>query len=196
MAHHTGRLQRARPYLVVILLLLQLSGTAVARMLAHGGSVLQTSSACGHLQMSIAATDADELPTEADIEELPAAAPTRADRMLPRLQNEGRAEPSFADPSKRIARTLGDMALPTRVELLRSRLPPGYAPPKPPYDSVNTQHTLEVVVGALLALTDGKLSDMQDAADPLGVERINEAMDAARALGNKPPRKERGGMNS
>ena len=105
----------------------------------------------------------------------------------PRLQNEDRYEPSFADPSRRIARTISDMALPVRTELLRSRLAlaaPEYAPPKPPsVDAVNTPHTLSVVVGALLALTDGKLDDMLAAADPDSVSRLNDAEIAARALG-------------
>ena len=96
---------------------------------------------------------------------------------------ERAATPSFADPSKRIARTLSEMSLPTQVELLRSRLPPGYAPSKPPFETVNTQHTLEVVVGALLALTDGRLSEMQDAADTEAMERFNDAVKAATALG-------------
>ena len=58
------------------------------------------------------------------------------------------------------------MKLPAQVELLRSRLPPEYAPPAPIYDtSMNTEHSLEVVVATLLALTDGKLAEMQNAAD-------------------------------
>lgn len=106
-------------------------------------------------------------------------------RDRPQLVNEGIEVPSFKDPSRRIARAVGDMTLPAEVELLRSRLPPGYAPPKPfSTSSVNTQHTLEVVVGALLALTDGRLEEMQAAADTEGVERLNRGVDAAMALRN------------
>ena len=106
-------------------------------------------------------------------------------RDRPQLVNEGGEAPSFNDPSRRIARTVGDMTLPAQVELLRSRLPPAYAPPKPfSSSSVNTQHTLEVVVGALLALTDGRLEDMQAAADTEGVERLHRGVESAMALRN------------
>ena len=60
-----------------------------------------------------------------------------------------------------------------------------YAPKKPLYSgAMDTQHTLEVVVGALLALTDGRLEEMQAAADTEGVERLNRGVDAAMALRN------------
>ena len=59
-----------------------------------------------------------------------------------------------------------------------------YRPEKPPYvESVNTQHTLDVVVGALLALSDGKLADMQALAEADGgVQQLNDAIGAAKAL--------------
>ena len=50
-------------------------------------------------------------------------------------------------------------------------------------ESVNTQHTLDVVVGALLALSDGKLADMQALAEADGgVRQLNDAIGAAKAL--------------
>ena len=39
-------------------------------------------------------------------------------------------------------------------------------------------------MGALLALTDGRLEEMQAAADTEGVERLNRGVDAAMALRN------------
>ena len=117
--------------------------------------------------------------------------PARNNTSRPRLQDDDRDEPSFADPSNRIAQTVHDMKLPVMVELLRSRLPEGYSPRRPLWDTaVDTQHTLEVVVGALLALTDGKLSKMQEAAAPGSEEvaRINQAMVDAKRLGGKVAR--------
>lgn len=103
------------------------------------------------------------------------------------MQNDKRDEPSFADPSKRIRRTVNDMKLPAQVELVRSRLPPSYAPKKPLYDNtVSTPHAIEVLIAAVLAITDGKMSDMQDAADVEAMARLTSAMEAARALGDKP----------
>ena len=81
------------------------------------------------------------------------------------------------------------MKLPAQVELLRKRLPEGYAPAAPMYDtSVNTQHTLDVVVATLLALTDGKLAEMQDRADAEALARLNSAAEAAEALARRSPR--------
>ena len=98
-----------------------------------------------------------------------------------------------------------------------------YAPKKPLYSgAMDTQHTLDVVVGALvlhartrpsrwlclrlwthhcftllyklwlylqgalLALTDGKLADMQAAAEvDGGVQQLNAAIESAQALGGR-----------
>ena len=96
-----------------------------------------------------------------------------------------------------------------------------YAPKKPLYSgAMDTQHTLDVVVGAplrvpadgcartiallavyapllynftmalltgaLLALTDGKLADMQAAAEADGgVQQLNAAIESAQALGGR-----------
>ena len=52
--------------------------------------------------------------------------------------------------------------------------------------SLNTEHAIDVVVGALLALTDGRLDDMQTSAEADGgTDRLNAAIEAAQALGGK-----------
>ena len=100
--------------------------------------------------------------------------------LLPKNQDQGA---SFADPAKRIRQTVSTASLPAQVELLRSRLPAEDAPKRPPYpESPNTQHTLDVVVAALLAVTDGKLPEMQAAAEADGGSRVlTDAIQRAQA---------------
>jgi len=116
-------------------------------------------------------------------------APVRASSGSPRLQNPRRKkESTFADPTRRIVNTVSEQTLPAKVELLRSRLPSDYALAKPLYaNTVNTQHTLEVIVGALLAVTDGRLDSMRERADAQAVARLNQGIDAAKALTMREP---------
>ena len=112
-------------------------------------------------------------------------APKRGGDPLPQMLNDNLQDaPTFNDPSKRIRSTVREMILPLKVELLRSRLPSEYALPAPMHPS--TPHSLEVVVAALLALTDGKLAAMQKLADRDAVQTLNRAAEAARALAVPP----------
>lgn len=56
----------------------------------------------------------------------------------------------------------------TQVETLRARLPQEYMPPKHTIEIVNT---LQVLVAAMVAMTDGKLNDMMEAAK---VQKLEE----------------------
>lgn len=122
-----------------------------------------------------------------------ATPPTRTNVSLPPMQNNDnerhRKAPSFADPGPRIARTVKELKLPALVELLRARLPPEYKVRKPLWDDLlDTEQATEVIVSSLLALTDGKLDEMQAAAaaQAESVERINSGARAARSLGRGP----------